>query len=620
MESQEQNSEKDSRAEELLEQTEKELGAARDRISKLESERAKSSVDTKRLQKKMLEAESKYHIVAKNLKQSVEDNRLLQENIDKVLKEAEEWHKKHKASSALAEKLQSEKSSLEGSLEDSLKDLKKESVEKDKMIMEKQKEILNLQHQLHDQEENARVSEAQYTSCKRHLDSLDLELKSKEKCIGNLEEALNAAKAEKEKQQMALEYEKTVVEEGKIRIEQLGEQLQGEKKTMADLLAEKTKENSNLDVLSERVSGLEHIIEENAKREEHTLDLHTKQIKQKELEIQRGVAAQHELKKKIVAAEKRHLSELSDFSKHLDKLSSSVDGIKFKELEALESNLDLSAITDSCLMHECELTQLNESLDKHFEDMQSWSDGICLKLQRAQVSSLNQSKEGDQRDAIILELQEMVRKSQSERDEDTAALKGKNVKLAEELAALKEELEASLSQQHQVVSDMNNMMEAERFTSKERISSLQRTIEDLEKQFTAEKVASIALLEKEIQDYKKLHGEATQKSSQLKSALDDANYKFLDLNNQYSRVSKQVVNISEDLTKYSEHLYELDLVSKDDIEELGSDQQKLGASPPASPVNLVSQVFALRTKFLKMTQLNQDVASKCKALQLSSGA
>ena len=133
-------------------------------------------------------------------------------------------------------------------------------------------------------------------------------------------------------------------------------------------------------------------------------------------------------------------------------------------------------------------------------------------------------------------------------------------------------------------------------------------------------MASIALLEKEIQDYKKLHGEATQKSSQLKSALDDANYKFLDLNNQYSRVSKQVVNISEDLTKYSEHLYELDLVSKDDIEELGSDQQNLGASPPASPVNLVSQVFALRTKFLKMTQLNQDVASKCKALQLSSGA
>ena len=138
--------------------------------------------------------------------------------------------------------------------------------------------------------------------------------------------------------------------------------------------------------------------------------------------------------------------------------------------------------------------------------------------------------------------------------------------------------------------------------------------EEMEKQFNAEKMASSAMLEKTVGNLKNLHSEAVKKSSKLQSDLDEASYKFLDLSNQNGRISKQIENISEDLSKYSEHLLELNLVAKEDVEDLGNSL----SAPTGSPMNLVSQVFALRTKFLKMTQLNQDVASKCKALQMAS--
>ena len=86
-----------------LEEKEKALSRALDKVRALEGEKATFATEGNRLQKKMLEAEGKYHIVAKNLKASVEDNRLLQENIDKVLKEAEDWHSKFKNSEALVQ-------------------------------------------------------------------------------------------------------------------------------------------------------------------------------------------------------------------------------------------------------------------------------------------------------------------------------------------------------------------------------------------------------------------------------------------------------------------------------------------------------------------------------------
>ena len=87
----------------VLEEKEKALSRALDKVRALEGEKATFATEGKRLQKKMLEAEGKYHIVAKNLKASMEDNRLLQENIDKVLKEAEDWHSKFKNSEALVQ-------------------------------------------------------------------------------------------------------------------------------------------------------------------------------------------------------------------------------------------------------------------------------------------------------------------------------------------------------------------------------------------------------------------------------------------------------------------------------------------------------------------------------------
>ena len=164
------------------------------------------------------------------------------------------------------------------------------------------------------------------------------------------------------------------------------------------------------------------------------------------------------------------------------------------------------------------------------------------------------------------------------------------------------------------MSEMSEMMEAERQASKDRIATLQKASEELERRFGAEKAASAALLEKEVANYKSLHDEALKRCSSLKSELDDASYKYLDLSNQNSRISKQIENISGDLSKYSEHLLELSLVAPEDVEDLASG----GSLAPDSPMNLVGQVFALRTKFLKMTQVNQDVASKCKALQMAA--
>lgn len=164
---------------------------------------------------------------------------------------------------------------------------------------------------------------------------------------------------------------------------------------------------------------------------------------------------------------------------------------------------------------------------------------------------------------------------------------------------------------------MSEMMEAERFASKERIAALRGAMDDLEKQFDAEKVANTALLEREVDKYKTLHEDEAKRARKLKSELEDSNYKFLDLSNENTRASKQIENISEDLSKYSEHLVELNLVAEEEAEYLGL---SVGESDPAgSPMNLTAQVFALRTKFLKMTQVNQDVASKCKALIMAQG-
>ncbi|UPR01482.1 hypothetical protein HOP50_07g48040 [Chloropicon primus] len=620
-----QSAKEDTKTKEELEHKSKELEKAKGEIKRLQKDKAKFDAEGKSLRKKMLEAESKYHVVARNLKASVEDNKLLQENIDKVLQEAESWHKKYKEASAVVDKLESEKENLKGSLDESLKGANKGMEGKDKEIADLKKDVLNLNHQLHDLGESNRVSDARYKSCKIQMDSMELELKAKVGSLNELQDELDSVTAERDSKQKALDYEKGIALENKFKMEQLAAQLEGEKSAMAELLAKKTREDSDLDVLSKRVAELQQLIDDNAKREARSLGLHTEQIKGKDEEISKGLAAQRKLRGEMTECRKEHQDQLKAWLGEFERMSSHVHGLQARidvlageseDAKGLSIVQKFHEISDECLERECDISALVENMESYFSKMQQWSESACMKIENAEILRSNESEESNQRDEVIRNLEEMIAKIQKEREDGEASAREKVDKLAAEVETLKDKLDSTLSQQHKAVNVMNEMMEAERFASKDRISSLQKAMEEMERQFNAEKMASSAMLEKTVGNLKSLHSEAVKKSSKLQSDLDEASYKFLDLSNQNGRISKQIENISEDLGKYSEHLLELNLVAKEDVEDLGNSL----SAPTGSPMNLVSQVFALRTKFLKVTQLNQDVASKYKALQMAASA
>ena len=626
-ENQDQNAKADNEALAKLEQKTKELENAKSQVRALQSEKAKFNSETRSLRKKMLESESKYHIVAKYLKESVEDNKLLQANIDNVLVEAEDWHRNHKESSARADELQSEKERLEGSLEGSLKDIRAKVAEKEKEVADKTKEILKLNHELHDKDEEKRVTEAQYKSCKRQLDSMETELQSREDSIREMRESLRAVTEDKDRNQKALEYEKGLAVESKFKMNQLIQQLNGEKTAMSELLAKKSRGDTDLDVLSKQVAGLQQIIDENSKREEQNLQSHALRLEEKEREIRLGLEAQKKLREELEQARRDHAQQTSAHLARISSLLSTLDGLQNRiearlgDKENFKGALSFEEIvqaSEACLLRECELTELAESLDKHFGKVQEWSESARLAVENAQISGQETLSEAEgKRAEVIQRLEAMVRTLQGERDLAEAAAKSKIDALTSEIEALKQSIDSSLSQHNQAVGEMSEMMEAERFASKERIAALRGAMDDLEKQFDAEKVANTALLEREVDKYKTLHEDEAKRARKLKSELEDSNYKFLDLSNENTRASKQIENISEDLSKYSEHLVELNLVAEEEAEYLGL---SVGESDPAgSPMNLTAQVFALRTKFLKMTQVNQDVASKCKALIMAQG-
>lgn len=613
----------DKEAESALAQRTKELEDSRGQVSALQKDKAKLTADNKSLRKKMLEAESKFHAVAKNLKESVEDNKLLQENIDNVLKEAEGWHKKHREAEALVDQLRAEKSGLQGSRDESLKAAREEAAEKDKEIVRLKKEVLGLNHEVHDLGEKTRVSETELKSCRSQLDSLDATLRSKASSIGDLRDRLDAAVAERDSREKALEYEKGIALENKMKMELLAEQLRDEKAAMSELLEKKTREDSDLEVLSKRVASLQQVIDGHAEREEQSQSAHARQVSEKDREIQEGLEAQQKLREKIAGARREHQCQLKSCLTEFLRMAARVETLQLRvdslvgdgeTAQCFAALKDLEGLGDDCLERECELSDLAEGLEGHFSRVQQWWDQARLAVENAQVLGRSQSDQCDQRDEVIRKLEGMLRKVQDQKDEEAAAAKGRSDKLSAELAEVKERLHSSLSQHHQAVSEMSEMMEAERQASKDRIATLQKASEELERRFGAEKAASAALLEKEVANYKSLHDEALKRCSSLKSELDDASYKYLDLSNQNSRISKQIENISGDLSKYSEHLLELSLVAPEDVEDLASG----GSLAPDSPMNLVGQVFALRTKFLKMTQVNQDVASKCKALQMAA--
>ena len=241
-------SEKSKFAIDLLEEKCKELDTALDKISTLEHERADSARDNKRLKKKMLEDQSKFLIVAKklkkqsedlldlknkderkareridklhknaqrlsadngrlkkkyqmavgDLKQSGQDNKRLQKALDDVLVEAENWQRREKEASELAEKFEAEKKTLEVSLEESLNGIRSKSEEKDKIIA-------NLKQQLHDCEEKIKVSEALVENFFSDKTSLEDILWGSMKDIKSLEDSLKDARSEAgEKQQVIL--------------------------------------------------------------------------------------------------------------------------------------------------------------------------------------------------------------------------------------------------------------------------------------------------------------------------------------------------------------------------------------------------------------------------------
>merc|ERR1711977_44025 len=162
-----------------------------ERIDKLHKNAQRLSADNGRLKKK-------YQMAVGDLKQSGLENKRLQKALDDVLVEAENWQRREKEASELAEKFEAEKKTLEASLEESLNGIRSKSEEKDKIIA-------NLKQQLHDCEEKIKVSEALVENFFSDKTSLEDILWGSMKDIKSLEDSLKDARSEAgEKQQVIL--------------------------------------------------------------------------------------------------------------------------------------------------------------------------------------------------------------------------------------------------------------------------------------------------------------------------------------------------------------------------------------------------------------------------------
>ena len=144
-----------------------------------------------------------------------------------------------------------------------------------------------------------------------------------------------------------------------------------------------------MDVLSKQVAGLQQIIDENSKREEQNLQSHALRLEEKEREIRLGLEAQKKLREELEQARRDHAQQTSAHLARISSLLSTLDGLQNRiearlgDKENSKGALSFEEIvqaSEACLLRECELTELAESLDKHFGKVQEWSESARLAL------------------------------------------------------------------------------------------------------------------------------------------------------------------------------------------------------------------------------------------------
>ena len=142
-------------------------------------------------------------------------------------------------------------------------------------------------------------------------------------------------------------------------------------------------------------------------------------MEEKEREIRLGLEAQKKLREELEQARRDHAQQTSAHLARISSLLSTLDGLQNRiearlgDKENFKGALSFEEIvqaSEACLLRECELTELAESLDKHFGNVQEWSESARLAVENAQISGQETLSEAEgKRAKVIQRLEAMVR-------------------------------------------------------------------------------------------------------------------------------------------------------------------------------------------------------------------